>query len=553
MTHSARRVAAACALPVVVVTLAASAWAGWYAGAGRDTLARLGTQATLQQSTTDGISALSAEIYALDGVGALPDDVPEALDPYLASAMTLAGGAQTLLEASDLKGARALERLDRAGAEIRPATRRALGRIAPDDLDRVLAGHMPSGASASDYASAVTDLQASFAAAPASSKEAVDSLVAIGRTPPPWRRPEFVGGLAAIWALAAVIAMMLGRTVARRVRRSEDLLQAESARMAEMVRRNARLLEIVDASRRVASGTDIGGVADAVAAEAATLLQAPSAVVYLLEGERAVPVGAFGPLEPREIAGQAGILGRALDSGAPALGVVSSDPALPGLAPVAVLAAPLIAGRRIMGAIVVGRDEEAPLDDHDALELRLIGLAAAIAIEGARAHDSATALALTDALTGLGNRRRLDDDLARACAPGAPWPVGLAMIDVDHFKSYNDAHGHPAGDDVLRAVARLAAANVREQDVVYRFGGEELCVILPGAGATEAQRVAERVRAAVAAHDFAGASSQPAGRVTVSAGVASHEGPEAARLMAAADAALYRAKREGRDRVVSAA
>ena len=554
MTLSARAVATACALPVVVATLAATAWAGWYAGAGRETMARLGNQATLQSSITDALSAISSEVYALNALGALPDDVPAVLDPYRTANMTLpGGGAKTLLASSDIRGAHALERLTRAGAELRPETRRALAPLSAADLERASSGRMPAHASLADYAGALTDLQAAFTAAPASSQGAVDQLVALGRTPPPWRRPDFVGALAAVWALVAVIALVLGRWVSQRLRRSAQEVDAERARMAELTRRNARLLEIADASRRVSSGTDMTGVADAVAAEAATLLAAGAAVVYLVDGARAVPVGRFGPLEPRTIGCEVGILGRALDTGAPALGVVSSDPALPGMAPVALLAAPLIAGHRITGAIVVGRAGEAPLGEQDALELRLIGLAAATAIEGARAHSTATALALTDALTGLANRRRLDDDLARACTPDAPRPVGLAMIDVDHFKAYNDAHGHPAGDDLLRRVASLVAASVREQDVVYRFGGEELCVILPGAGLDEVARVVERVRRAVADHDFTGADSQPGGRVTVSAGVASHEDPSSARLMAAADGALYRAKHEGRNRVTAAA
>lgn len=552
MDLSVRRIAVACILPVVLVTLLATAWAGWYVGAERGTVAALGGQATLQASTTEALSALSAEIYALDTLGALPDEVPEELDPYLTDSMSLGAGGRTLLETADRRGAAALERLADADAPMRDSTRRALTRMAEEDLARAAIGRMPDGASVADYADAVTELQASFASAPASTQAAVDALVRLGESPPPWRRPGFVGALAVLWVATIAAAVVIGRSVARRLRRAGERLAAEREHIEELSRRNSRLLEIVDASRRVASGTDMESVADAVATEAASLLAAPAVAVYLLDGAVATPVGSAGglTLEPTGAAG--GMLGRALDTGAPALGVVSSDPALPGMSPVAVLAAPLIAGRRITGAIVVGRDPGRPLDDHDAMELRLLGLAAATAIEGARAHRSATALALTDALTGLGNRRRLDDDLARACAPGAPRPVGLVMIDVDHFKNYNDAHGHPAGDEVLRGVAALVAANVREQDVVYRFGGEELCAILPGAGPAEASGVAERVRAAVAAHDFPGGAAQPAGRITVSAGVACEDGPEGARLMAAADAALYRAKREGRDRVVTA-
>jgi diguanylate cyclase (GGDEF)-like protein len=553
MDLSARRVAVACILPVILVTLLASAWAGWYVGEDRGTVAELGGQASLQASTTEALSALSSEVYALDGLGALPDDVPDELAPYLTDAMELAGSGRTFLELADRRGAEALERLDAADAPLRDSTRRALARMEEEDLARAAVGRMPAGTSVNDYADAITELQASFASAPASTQAAVDALVRLGESPSPWQRPGFVGALAALWLVTIAAAALIGRSVARRLRRAGESLDAERARMEELRRRNGRLLEIVDASRRVASGTDMESVADAVAAEAAALLDAPAAAVYLLDGAVATPVGSAGDLSLCPIDAGGGILGRALDTGAPALGVVSSDPALPGMSPVAVLAAPLIAGRRIMGAIVVGREAGAPLDDQHAMELRLIGLAAATAIEGARAHRSATALAFTDALTGLGNRRRLDDDLARACAPGAPRPVGLVMIDVDHFKSYNDTHGHPAGDEVLRGVSAIVAANVREQDVVYRFGGEELCAILPGAGPAEAAHVAERVRAAVAAHTFPGGSAQPGGRVTVSAGVACEDGPEGARLMAAADAALYRAKREGRDRVVTAA
>jgi diguanylate cyclase (GGDEF)-like protein len=109
-----------------------------------------------------------------------------------------------------------------------------------------------------------------------------------------------------------------------------------------------------------------------------------------------------------------------------------------------------------------------------------------------------------------------------------------------------------AGDDVLRAIAGITASCVREGDVVYRFGGEELCILLPGAADDEALAVAERVRTTVAARAFPGGETQPGGRVTVSAGVARAGDPEAAALVVAAEAALYRARREGRDRVVAA-
>ncbi len=154
-------------------------------------------------------------------------------------------------------------------------------------------------------------------------------------------------------------------------------------------------------------------------------------------------------------------------------------------------------------------------------------------------------LADRDGLTGIANRRRfdaiLDDALARARERSQA--LGLAMVDVDHFKQYNDGHGHQAGDDILRGVARVLADGVRGDTLVARYGGEEFAIVAPGCDLTTMREVAERLRAQVEA--------SPLG-VRVSLGVcarepASDEGVEA--LLARADAALYRAKESGRNRV----
>jgi diguanylate cyclase (GGDEF)-like protein len=165
---------------------------------------------------------------------------------------------------------------------------------------------------------------------------------------------------------------------------------------------------------------------------------------------------------------------------------------------------------------------------------------------------------LTDVLTGLANRRSFDLRFAqtlRECARDLR-PVALLAIDVDNFKIYNDAFGHQAGDECLRAVADILRENVgRARDLVARTGGEEMAVIMPDADLAGALVVADRMRAAVrnAAIPQGSAAKHPV--VTISIGVAATRDPatiSAEALAAAADRALYRAKREGRNRVAEA-
>ena len=124
----------------------------------------------------------------------------------------------------------------------------------------------------------------------------------------------------------------------------------------------------------------------------------------------------------------------------------------------------------------------------------------------------------------------------------------IPMLDVDHFKKYNDTHGHPAGDEVLKKVARILQVTAREVDCVARYGGEEFCLMLPETPVAGAMKLAERIRTRMAAEQ------NPGENVTLSIGVASLpvNGDTPDEVIEAADEALYQAKREGRDRVVQA-
>jgi diguanylate cyclase (GGDEF)-like protein len=164
--------------------------------------------------------------------------------------------------------------------------------------------------------------------------------------------------------------------------------------------------------------------------------------------------------------------------------------------------------------------------------------------------DELERLSITDGLTNLFNRRHLMDLLAAEQRRGQrlKHPFALIMVDVDHFKPYNDAYGHQAGDRVLTRVARNLKEAVREVDVVARYGGEEFLVLMPESKETDAAALAERLRKRIAEESF------PHRKVTISLGVAQYpvHGETVDAVIAAADAALYDAKREGRNRVAKA-
>ena len=162
--------------------------------------------------------------------------------------------------------------------------------------------------------------------------------------------------------------------------------------------------------------------------------------------------------------------------------------------------------------------------------------------------DSCEEAAFTDHLTGLANRRRFERQLEREVARTRRFgrPFCMLILDIDHFKQVNDTHGHEAGDDVLRRLANTLQAGTRGIDMAARIGGEEFAVLLTETDFAHGMEVAERLRVAVK-----GTEIPAVGRVTVSVGLAEFNAAtrDARELFAAADSALYEAKRAGRDRV----
>ncbi|KAF0126787.1 MAG: GAF sensor-containing diguanylate cyclase [Elusimicrobia bacterium] len=198
------------------------------------------------------------------------------------------------------------------------------------------------------------------------------------------------------------------------------------------------------------------------------------------------------------------------------------------------------------------RPERFGTEDLRAVEL--LAAIAGVATENLYLYERVGELAVRDALTGLYTHRafqtRLEEEILRAARSKVPFSVLLS--DIDHFKSYNDRFGHQAGDHVLKTVAAVIAGRVRGVDLAARYGGEEFAVILPGVAKAEAAAAAEALRQAVEAQPFSFGGA-PAG-VTVSFGVAEFPSEAAipSQLVRVADERLYRAKKEGRNRVIHA-
>jgi diguanylate cyclase (GGDEF)-like protein len=221
----------------------------------------------------------------------------------------------------------------------------------------------------------------------------------------------------------------------------------------------------------------------------------------------------------------------------------------------------LLAQRRWESALADRRSEryDLALAAAGSAMLALLVLAAITALSANARADKATAelqrMATTDALTGLWNRRhlleRLEAETARSRRNGRP--LCLAILDVDHFKRVNDKHGHPAGDEVLRVLARLFRDALRGSDVVGRMGGEEFAILMPETDRAQARLVCERLREMVARQRI----PLPCGggiAVTLSTGIALMAGREPSdKLISRADAALYGAKAGGRNQVKLAA
>lgn len=227
----------------------------------------------------------------------------------------------------------------------------------------------------------------------------------------------------------------------------------------------------------------------------------------------------------------------------------------PGMEPHGDIIIPLKAVNKVVGVLYLSLQAGAEISERERMLLASIGGQIGIAMENANLYEETKKLSLHDPLTGLANRNlmnlELPGNMARASRSGKPF--ALIMLDLDHFKQYNDTYGHSAGDNLLVEVARIAKRNSRETDLVVRFGGEEFLIVLPETGSSTATAIAERLRKEVMETDFYPEEGKPAAHITVSLGVAAwrQDIADVDELIKLSDEALYRAKEGGRNRVES--
>ncbi len=337
---------------------------------------------------------------------------------------------------------------------------------------------------------------------------------------------------------------------------------AVQAQGDQLRRQNRQLGQVLGFAREVAGSLNLRYVIRGLCAAATNITGSDRVVVWLrTEDQRSLEAvadssgPALQPIGLEQVPIGEGAVGRAARfghiEGRPAgavdgrLGAPADD--------AGTVAVPMVVGAEVIGVLEVSFPPDPPDLEDTMRVLEALTTQAATAVGAARIHEHTETMAMTDALTQLPNRRRMELDLSTEVGSSQRYdrPLGFAMIDVDHFKAYNDALGHQAADVALQSLARILAASVRGTDTVYRYGGEEIAVIMRETDLDSASQLGERLREAVEHHFAAPGQPRP---VTISVGVASMpvHATSLPALVGAADQALYEAKRTGRNRTVVA-
>lgn len=344
-------------------------------------------------------------------------------------------------------------------------------------------------------------------------------------------------------------------TIAAQAMVNADITARSRAQARTLDRQLRSQAELLRVSERILTTLDPAAVIAEIADSLAGLIPIDTLGVYIHEpAERTLdPMLARGigadSLMARRVPDSGEVVSEVLASGEARC--VSRAPRHGRGEPAALILAPLRGRDRVIGVLHLKRlGDKARFDKREFEIVRLFAAHVSIALQNALVHRAVELRAQTDALTELRNHGTFREDLRLAVEQDRPF--SLLMLDLDDFKAYNDRHGHEAGNQLLKRIASAISAACRQSDLVYRYGGDEFSLILPGTGASDAIEVAERVRDAV--RDVKGEGRRRSG-IRCSVGVADFptDADDRAELLLAADRALYAAKRAGRDRVGTAA
>jgi diguanylate cyclase (GGDEF)-like protein len=328
--------------------------------------------------------------------------------------------------------------------------------------------------------------------------------------------------------------------------------EAAAVRDGALSDHSIRLHQILDASREFSESLNLSYVVGAVRVSTLAIGGYDRVIVWLMDDIQKRLVDSEDAATSDATATVQGLAGRAAKSGRITFEGPSGQVRFSDLSdmPVRAIAIPLVVGARVVG-VLEARHSDARVATREMVEvLEMLATHAATALESARLHEVIEERSHVDALTRLLNRRRLDEDLEAECKRCARYgrPLAFVMLDVDHFKAFNDTHGHPRADTALQEVASVIAGCVRTTDTAYRYGGEEFCILLRETTAVDAMHFAERLRERIEQRFTA--DGLPG--ITASFGVAdfSPDTSSPRALVEAADAAMYESKHAGRNRVV---